>query len=99
MLQPRIEKLRSDQPLIEKLRSELVARDIILVELYRHGPFRAEALLKVRDAEYRAIESVASREVAWTQAELDTWLLRDLVDVQLDRMFFLDTLDDSPAEL
>lgn len=67
----------------DALRGEFVARGVGLVALYRHGPYRLEAVFSTRMAGYWSVSSNAPRVPGWTQVDLDDWLFGDLVDCQL----------------
>lgn len=66
------------------LREAFKSRGAELIQTYRHGPYKIEALFRVEKNHYWTVASRATRERAWTQSELDAWLHEDLV-VQLDR--------------
>ncbi|MCX5745758.1 MAG: hypothetical protein NT062_25055 [Proteobacteria bacterium] len=70
-------------PLEEALRHQFENRGTQLVELYRHGPFRIEAVF-LTNTGFWTIVSTAPRVQGWTQVDLDDWLFGDMIDYHLD---------------
>jgi len=64
------------------VRNHLTSQGALLVELYRHGPYRVEILFAYA-GQYWTIESTAPPASDWTQENLDDWLFGDLMDHQL----------------
>lgn len=62
-----------------KLRQAFAQRGVVLVQLYRQGPYKLEALFTLGVA-YWPIEVSVSREQPWTQQRLDDQLDHDLVE-------------------
>jgi hypothetical protein len=67
----------------EALRREFEARRIQFVELYRHGPYRIEAVF-LAGGGFWTVASEAPRVQGWSQVDLDDWLFGDLIDWRLD---------------
>jgi len=63
-----------------RLREAFTQRGIELVQLYRHGPFRLEALFKRGAAGYWPVQANVNREQPWTQEQLDAQLDNALID-------------------
>jgi hypothetical protein len=71
-----------------QLRNAFAERNAELINLYRHGPYKIEALFLVSTSNYWSVTSQADGTRTWTQAALDAWLYEDLVrqlGAKLDR--------------
>ena len=62
-----------------QLRNAFAERGAKLINLYRQGPYKIEALFLVGTSNYWSVTSQADRTPMWTQATLDAWLYEDLV--------------------
>jgi hypothetical protein len=69
-------------PLDVALQAEFKKQGVTLIQLYRRGPFRLEALFLAHGG-YWTVASAAPQVPGWHQIDLDDWLFGDLVDGQL----------------
>jgi hypothetical protein len=69
-------------PLDTSLQSAFASLGVKLIQVYRRGPFRLEALF-LSHGSYWTVASEAPRVPGWQQIDLDDWLFGDLVEFQL----------------